>query len=313
MGHPEVGLGGAGEGFGVEEVADGAVGGGGGVGFVVVEVGLRRDAVGRIEVQAGRVGAGAGGVGEAVLRGVGDDLVEEWAPVGECDSDAGVAGAGVRWNTTDFGVELRAGGGEGGDLRGEQGDEEAAGSEGVEGVDFGFEVGAGVAVGGAEVVEAAGEEEHGGCGVEVDVAGVEEVGELVDLIFHAEAEDGVGALVDAGVGAGFGGADAKVEGLVGGVGVAVVGEGDAKALGQVGDGGGAVGVEEACAGIGVAVAEDIELSVRGGDERTGEGGFAGSLSGARREGLGGKGDGEEEKGESERGSDHGLRKRITPR
>jgi hypothetical protein len=125
-------------------------------------------------------------------------------------------------------------------------------------------VGAGVAGGRATIVEASGEEEQGLGGVEFDCAGFEQGGELLNLIFHAEAEEGVWGFADPGIGAGFGGADGEVEGFALAVGVAVEGEGDVEALGEVGDGGGAVGVGKAGAGVGVAVAEDVELGVGAG-------------------------------------------------
>src|ERR1035441_8524295 len=204
------------------------------------------------KVTAGHAGAWGGGVGEAVFGGVDDDFVEEGAPVGGGDADVGVAGALVRRNTADAGVELRAGGGEGGDLRGEERDHEAAGSERVEGVDFAFEIFLGVAGGGAAIVEASCEEEEGGGGVEVEWFGLvgEEGSEFFDLLLHAEGEEGLGGFAVTGARAGFGGADGEVERLILGVGIAEPGERDGEALGEVGDGGGSVGVGKAGAGVG---------------------------------------------------------------
>ena len=66
----------------------------------------------------------------------------------ECgDADVGVLGALFGGDAGEFGVELGAGGGEGGDLGGQKRDHEAARAEGVEGVDFVLVVGAGVAGG----------------------------------------------------------------------------------------------------------------------------------------------------------------------
>lgn len=70
-----------GGGFGVEHLADGAVGGGGWVAVVVEEVGVGRGAGGGVFVVDEAAGAGVGGIGEAVLGGVGDDLVEEGSPL----------------------------------------------------------------------------------------------------------------------------------------------------------------------------------------------------------------------------------------
>ena len=59
--------------------------------------------------------------------------------------------------------------------------------------------------------------------------------------------------------AGFAGADGEVEAFALRVGIAVIGEGDAEALGEIGDRGGTVGEGKAGSGVGVAVAEDVEL------------------------------------------------------
>ena len=144
-------------------------------------------------------------------------------------------------------------------------------------------VGAGVAGGGAAVVEATGEEEHGLRGIELDVAGLEEGGELVDLILHAEGEQLAGGVAAAVAGPGAGPADGEVEAFAFGIGRTVVGEGDGESLGEVGDGGEAVAVDVAGAGVGVAVAEDIELGVGARDGR-----------GRCCRGLGGEGGGGEE-------------------
>ena len=119
--------------------------------------------------EGGKAGAGSGGVGDAVFGGVGDDFVEEETPVGVGDADVGMFGSLFCGDAGEFGIELGAGGGEGGDSGGKQRDHEAAGAERVEGVDFVFEVGAGVAGGSAAVVESSGEEEHGLRRIEFEV------------------------------------------------------------------------------------------------------------------------------------------------
>lgn len=77
-------------GFFVQHVAYDFMCGGGGVAFVIEEVGLRRGAGSCIFVAQGAAGAFVCGVGEAVLRWMRDGLIEEWTPVAECDLNVGV-------------------------------------------------------------------------------------------------------------------------------------------------------------------------------------------------------------------------------
>jgi len=81
-----------------------------------------------------------------------------------------VFGAFVGGDFREFGIELVAGAGEGGDLHGQERDHETAGTEGVEGVDLVLFISPRVAFGAVSIIQASGEEEHGGGRIEFHVA-----------------------------------------------------------------------------------------------------------------------------------------------